>query len=89
MERPGTLERLGWNIVRLGASEFLVDEARAMRRLVRKLGALKVEPMRAKEAQPSPKASREDPREKILKRADMIRSRKSSADKRGVAVQSA
>jgi very-short-patch-repair endonuclease len=89
MERQGTLERLGWNIVRLRASEYLVDEPRAMRRLVRKLGALKIEPMLAKEAQPSPKAAREDLREKILKRADMIRSRMTSADKRGVAVQGA
>ena len=39
LERQGTLERLGWNIVRLRASEYLVDEPRAMRRLVRKHGA--------------------------------------------------
>jgi hypothetical protein len=50
---------------------------------------LKIEPILAKETEPSPKSAREDLREKILKRADMIRSRMSSADKRGLAVESA
>jgi hypothetical protein len=68
---------------------LLVDEPGAMRRLVRKLGTLKIEPVLAKETQPSPKAAREDLRQKILKRAHMIRSRLTSADKRGVAVHSA
>src|SRR5438445_718604 len=85
----GTLERLGWNFLRLGASEYLVDESRAMRRLVRKLAALKIEPMVEKNADALPKAPREDLREKIFKRADMIRSRLASADKRTVAVQDA
>jgi len=89
MERQVTLERLGWNILRLRASEFLADEARAMRRLTRKLSTLKIEPAVQKEAQALPKAAREDLRDKILKRADMIRSRLTTADKRSVAVQNA
>ena len=40
-----------------------------MRRLVRKLGALKIEPMVQKEADAAPKAAREDLRDKIFKRA--------------------
>lgn len=89
MERQLTLERLGWNFLRVRASEYLVDESRAMRRLVRKLGALKIEPMVEKQADASPKAAREDLREKIFKRADMIRSRLGTAGKRSLAVESA
>ena len=89
MERQQTLERLGWNFLRVGASEYLVDESRAVRRLVRKLSALKIEPMVENKADAVPKAPREDLREKIFKRADMIRSRLASADKRTVAVQDA
>jgi very-short-patch-repair endonuclease len=85
MERQLTLERLGWNIVRVRASEFLADEARAMRRLTRKLGAWKIEPAVAKEpqAQTTPKAPREDLRDKILKRADAIRSRMTATPRTG------
>jgi hypothetical protein len=60
-----------------------------MRRLVRKLAALKIEPTVAKQADALPKAPREDLREKIFKRADMIRNRLASSDKRSVAVQNA
>ena len=88
-EKELGLERLGWNFLRLGASEYLLDESRAMRRLVRKLSALKIEPMVENKADAAPKAPREDLREKIFKRADMIRSRLTSADKRTVAVQDA
>src|SRR5439155_1477880 len=45
MERQLTLERLGWNFIRLRASEYLMDESRAMRKIARKLSALKIEPM--------------------------------------------
>lgn len=75
MERQLTLERLGWNFIRLRASEYLVDESRAMRRVVRKLGSLKIEPMAGKQAEASSGVVREDLREKIFKRAEMIRSR--------------
>jgi len=75
MERQLTLERLGWNFIRLRASEYLMDEARAMRRIVRKLSALKIEPMVENQAEASPRVVREDLREKVVKRAEMIRSR--------------
>jgi very-short-patch-repair endonuclease len=88
MERQLTLERLGWNFLRVGASEYLLDESRVMRRLVRKLAALKIEPSVENQADAA-KAPREDLREKIFKRADMIRSRLTSADKRPLAAQSA
>jgi len=89
MERQVTLERLGWNILRLRASEFLADELRAMRRLTSKLSALNIEPAAGQDGPALPKAVREDLRDKILKRADMIRSRLKNPDKRGAAVQSA
>jgi len=73
MERQFTLERLGWNFIRLRASEYLMDEARAMRKVVRKLSALKIEPL-ADKAEAPPKVVREDLREKIFKRAELIRS---------------
>jgi len=85
MERQLTLERLGWNFLRLRASEYLVDESRVMRRVVRQLAALKIEPMADRQAD----AAREDLREKIFKRADQIRSRLAERDKRPVAAQSA
>src|SRR5262249_57334000 len=44
LERQLTLERLGWHFIRLRASEYLVDESRAMRRIVRTLGSLNIEP---------------------------------------------
>ena len=75
MERQLTLERLGWNFIRLRASEYLADESRVMRRVVRKLGSLKIEPMAGRQADGSSGVVREDLREKIFKRAEMIRSR--------------
>jgi very-short-patch-repair endonuclease len=75
MERQLTLERLGWNFIRLRASEYLLDESRAMRKIARKLSALKIEPMTAQQADASNRVVREDLREKVLKRAELIRSR--------------
>src|SRR5262249_4389655 len=75
MARQLTLERLGWNFIRLRASEYLMDESRAMRKVVRKLSALKIEPLAEKQAEVSPKVVREDLREKIFKRAELIRGR--------------
>jgi len=75
MERQLTLERLGWEFIRLRASEYVVDESRAMRRVVRKLSSLKIEPMSETQADASKRVVREDLREKIFKRAEMIRSR--------------
>jgi hypothetical protein len=75
MERQLTLERLGWNFIRLRASEYSVDESRAMRRIVRKLSSLKIEPMSGKQVDAPQRAVREDLREKIFKKAEMIRSR--------------
>jgi len=89
MERQLTLERLGWNFIRLRASEYLADESRAMRRLVRKLSSLKIEPRAEKQADAPPKAAREDLSEKIFKRAEMIRSRLANGDKRPVEVETA
>jgi hypothetical protein len=42
---------------------------------VRKLSALKIEPLSGKQAEASQRAVREDLREKIFKKAEMIRSR--------------
>ena len=75
MERQLTLERLGWNFIRLRASEYLMDESRAMRKIARKLSALKIEPMAEKQGEVPNKVVREDLREKIFKRAELIRSR--------------
>ena len=46
-----------------------------MRKLVRKLASLKIEPMSEKPADAAPKVQRVDLREKIMKRAEMIRGR--------------
>jgi DNA polymerase III delta prime subunit len=81
MERQLTLERLGWNFIHLRASDYLGDEPRAMRRLTRKLTSLKIEPMAEKPVDAAPKAPREDLREKIIKRAEMIRGRLTNGDK--------
>jgi len=75
MERQLTLERLGWEFIRMRASEYLADESRAMRRVVRKLSSLKIEPMSEAQAEASKRIVREDLRDKIFKRAEMIRSR--------------
>ena len=75
MERQLTLERLGWNFIRVRASDYLMDESRAMRRIVRKLGSAKIEPVSEGQSDASPGVVREDLREKIFKRAEMIRSR--------------
>jgi very-short-patch-repair endonuclease len=75
MERQLTLERLGWHFIHLRASDYLSDESRAMRKLVRKLASLKIEPMSEKPADAAPKVQRVDLRDKIMKRAEMIRGR--------------
>jgi very-short-patch-repair endonuclease len=75
LERQLTLERLGWNFIHLRASDYLTDESRAMRKLVRKLASLKIEPMPEESEDVAPKAPRVDLRKKIIKRAEMIRSR--------------
>jgi len=75
MERQLTLERLGWHFIHLRASDYLSDESRAMRKLVRKLASLKIEPRTERPADAAPKVERVDLREKIMKRAEMIRGR--------------
>jgi very-short-patch-repair endonuclease len=75
MERQLTLERLGWEFIRVRASEYLVDESRTMRRVVRKLSSLKIEPTSETQGDASTGVVREDLREKIFKRAELIRSR--------------
>jgi very-short-patch-repair endonuclease len=75
MERQLTLERLGWNFIRLRASEYLADETRAMRRVVRKLSSLQIEPIPENQPDTSNGVAREDLREKIFKRAELIRGR--------------
>ena len=66
MERQLTLERLGWNLIRLRASDYLVDESRAMRRIVRKLSSTKIEPMSDRQSDALPGVVREDLRENIF-----------------------
>jgi hypothetical protein len=75
MERQLTLERLGWHFIHLRASDYLSEESRAMRKLVRKLASLKIEPMTERPANAAPKVERVDLRDKIMKRAEMIRGR--------------
>jgi very-short-patch-repair endonuclease len=75
LERQLTLERLGWNFIHLRASDYLTDESRAMRKLVRKLASLKIEPLAGEPGDALSKAPRVDLRKKIIKRAEMIRSR--------------
>jgi very-short-patch-repair endonuclease/superfamily I DNA/RNA helicase len=73
MDRQRTLERLGWEFVRVRGSEFFRSPERVMKRLVKRLTDLGIRPVGPKAA-----AEEEDANElviKVLKRAEMIRTR--------------
>jgi very-short-patch-repair endonuclease len=75
MERQLTLQRLGWEFLRVRASEFYRAPERTLRRLERRLGELEIHPA------PATGADAPDPLEiealdaKVRKRAEQIRAR--------------
>jgi very-short-patch-repair endonuclease len=73
LERQFTLERLGWEFVRLRGSEFFRDPDKVLGRLVRRLEECEIRP---RDPDPEAEAAAEDsPVVKVIKRAEMIRTR--------------
>ena len=73
MDRQLTLERLGWEFIRVRGTEFFSDPARVQKKLTKRLAELEIRPRR-----PAAKGARskEEPLDvRVVKRADMIRSR--------------
>lgn len=75
MGRQMTLERLGWEFVRVRGSEFFRTPELVTKRLVRRLAELEVRPAASRRAAASEKPAGEALATKVLKRAEMIRAR--------------
>jgi very-short-patch-repair endonuclease len=73
MDRQRTLQRLGWEFVRVRGSEFLRNPERAMKRLIRRLTELDIRPTVLNAGVDSGRADSLDAR--VVKRAEMIRTR--------------
>jgi hypothetical protein len=78
LEHQMILERLGWKLIRLRASEYFRDPKKELERLRRRLGARGVKPIDAERARA--KAKPAEPagpslRERVIQRAESIRSR--------------
>ncbi|HEU4731678.1 MAG TPA: AAA domain-containing protein, partial [Kofleriaceae bacterium] len=78
LEHQMILERLGWKLIRLRASEYFLDPKKELERLRRRLGARGVKPIdaphgrvRAKPGEPPGPSLRE----RVIQRAESIRSR--------------
>ena len=75
MDRQFTLERLGWKFVRLRASEYMREPDKVLKRLVRRLRQVGIEPQDPA-AEVEPAAPVEDElTQRVVKRAEMIRLR--------------
>ena len=73
MDRQLTLERLGWEFIRVRGTEFFSDPARVQKKLTKRLAELEIRPRK-----PAAKGerSKEEPLDvRVVKRAEMIRSR--------------
>ena len=73
MDRQLTLERLGWEFVRVRGTEFFCDPARTLKKLTKRLKELDIRPGGAQKQAVKGKEESLDAR--VVKRADMIRSR--------------
>jgi very-short-patch-repair endonuclease len=73
MDRQRTLERLGWEFVRVRGSEFLRTPERTMKKLIRRLTEFDIRPTGPKAEVDSGGADSLDAR--VFKRAEMIRTR--------------
>ncbi|MHC4165147.1 MAG: AAA domain-containing protein, partial [Planctomycetota bacterium] len=74
MERQLTLERLGWKFIRLRGSEFFRNPDEVIKKLARRLKEIDIEPVGPMQEAPTA-APEEDLKEKVIKRAMLIRSR--------------
>jgi len=77
LEHQMILERLGWKLIRLRASEYFRDPKKELERLRRRLGARGVKPVDAERARKTKPAEPTGPslRERVIQRAESIRSR--------------
>ena len=78
MERQRTLERLGWDFVRLRASEYFRDPERCAKRLRGRLAKLGIEPNEADSAESGAVDADAEPdplHTRVVKRAELIRNR--------------
>lgn len=80
VEHQMILERLGWKLIRIRASEYYRDPKKELERLRRRLGARGIKPVDAERARPKrgkdkPDAPAPSLRERVLQRAEAIRSR--------------
>ncbi len=75
MERQITLERLGWEFLRVRASEFYRAPERTLEKLERRLAELELRPLQPDATQAEPKAKSEPLDAKVRKRAEQIRAR--------------
>lgn len=75
MERQITLERLGWEFLRVRASEFYRAPERTLKKLERRLAELELSPFRDEAAQAASSGRSEPLDAKVRKRAEQIRAR--------------
>ena len=79
MERHLILERLGWKLIRLRASEFYRDPKKVVKRLLRRLKGYGIdrvaESLSDSEAAAERSKKAQELKKNVLRRADMIRSR--------------
>jgi len=99
LEHQMILERLGWKLIRVRSSEYFLDPKRELERLRRRLGARGIKPVEQEPASP-PKAkgkSKAKPapaaqaslHERVIQRAESIRSRWNPAARRAPAAKTA
>ncbi|MHC4415077.1 MAG: AAA domain-containing protein [Planctomycetota bacterium] len=75
MQRQMTLERLGWTFIRLRGSEFLRDPDRGLKKLFRRLKEIGIDAIGPKTVDLKETTAAHDLKMKVLKRAELIRSR--------------
>ena len=81
MERQLTLERLGWKFIRLRGSEFFRDPDRGLQKLYRRLKEVGIDAIGPKTAEDTVQANfGQELKERVIKRAEMIRSRWKEAE---------
>jgi very-short-patch-repair endonuclease len=73
LERQFSLERLGWEFVRLRASEYFRAPERAVKKLFQRLQELEIEPTGP--PVPAPEEPEDSLVKKVMKRAELIRQR--------------
>jgi hypothetical protein len=75
MDRQITLERLGWDFLRVRGSEFYRAPELTLKKLERRLAELELRPLRPDETATPPSTGHEPLDAKVRKRAEQIRTR--------------